>query len=131
MIKKILNVACLAAIVLALVSCGIFRVYRQNIQQGNVITPKQLKSIHHGMSRQQVINKLGYPLLSNIYYPNQLIYLYSYQPAYDKLTNQYLILFFRNNRVMRIETNMHIPDGIRYNQSIQKRNRVTLPQPTK
>ena len=107
--KKILNIVCLTAMLGALVSCSIFRVYRPNIQQGNVVTSTQLKSIHRGMSRQQVINQLGYPVLSNIYYPDRLIYLYSYEPAYGQLTSQYLIVSFRNNKVIHIKTNMTIP----------------------
>ena len=59
MIKKILNIVCLITMLLAFGGCSIFRVYRQDIQQGNVVTSTQLKSIHRGMTRQQVINKLG------------------------------------------------------------------------
>jgi outer membrane protein assembly factor BamE len=131
MIKKTLNVITVATVFSMLASCSLVRVYRPDIQQGNVITQKQLQSIHRGMSRRQVINKLGYPVLTNAYRSNQLNYIYSYQPAYGKLTRQYLIISFRNNRVVTIETNMNAPSYTSTTHQKIKSQEIALPKPKK
>jgi outer membrane protein assembly factor BamE len=131
MIKKLSSIIILVAM-LSLASCDLVRVYRPNIQQGNVITPAQLTLIHRGMSRQQVINKLGYPVLTNVPNTNQLVYLYSYQPAYGQLTRQYLIISFKGKKVTKIETNMNLPSySPSTDQIIKDEGKVVLPKPVK
>lgn len=131
MMKKLSKIIALIA-VLSLASCNIFRVYRPDIQQGNVITPVQLKSIHRGMDRKKVIDKLGSPVLTDSYNANQLIYLYSYQPAYGKLTRQYLIISFKGNKVTRIDTDMNLPSYTpTVHQQIKSEEKKNLPKPMK
>jgi outer membrane protein assembly factor BamE len=134
MFKKLTMILCAVSVAISLASCHLFRVHRPDIQQGNFLTADQLKSVHKGMTREQVISQLGDPVLSNLYYPNQLIYVYSYEPAYKKLKRQYLILTLKNNKVIRIQTDMEVPGHmIPKPATAKKASRskvVTLPQTT-
>jgi outer membrane protein assembly factor BamE len=112
MLKKMIIIGAMMGVLISLPGCRLFRVHRQDVQQGNVLTSKQVKSIHRGMTQQQVVRVLGSPVLSNIYSPSQLIYIYSLEPAYKKLQRQYLILSFTHEKLTRIETDMIIPGDI-------------------
>ena len=85
----------------AITLSGCLRPYKIAIQQGNIINAKQVKQMHVGMSRYQVVKLLGEPLLNNIYRTNQLIYVYSFQPAYRRMQRKHLWVYFSGNRVTR------------------------------
>lgn len=70
MIKTILSVS-LAAILLT--GCGI---YRMDIQQGNYIAQEQLAKVEKGMSRAQVQDILGTPLLADDFRQNRWDYVF-------------------------------------------------------
>ena len=78
-------------------------IYKQPISQGNIIYPTDVKKVRLGMSPAQVVNTLGYPVMTNIYPENRLVYTYSLKKAYKALTSQRLIISFRHQRVSRIQ----------------------------
>ena len=61
---------------------GACSIYRVDVQQGNVITAKELAELHPGMDELQVHTILGSPLLQDPWHPHQWIYAYSLKPAY-------------------------------------------------
>ena len=71
MLKKITTIIILA---MSLSACGSWiSVNRLDVQQGNVLTAKQLKQVHRGMTKQQVIRVLGNPVLTDVFHPDQLV----------------------------------------------------------
>lgn len=90
---------------LSLSGC-LVRAHRWDIQQGNVLPAEKVAQLHNGMTRQQVVNLLGAPVLDNTLNGNKLIYVYTWQPGYGKLQQQHVILYFRNGRLVSFDTNV-------------------------
>ena len=76
-------------------------VYHPPIQQGNIITNKNLRTLHKGMTKDQVRTVLGDPVLVNIFSDNRMmIYVYTFQCGHHRrIQSVRLIIYLRNNRV--------------------------------
>ena len=98
MYKKI--IICLS-LMLALSSCSLIR--KQKIEQGNLITPQQMSQLHVGMSEEQVRAVMGNPVLLNIFTPNGINYVYTYQPGNGVFTEKRVVCIFRNGRLVEIK----------------------------
>jgi outer membrane protein assembly factor BamE len=106
---KFVLVAFIATIVLA--ACSQFGVYRIDIQQGNLVTQEQLAKVKPGMSRLEVRNILGTPLLQDVFNGNRWDYAYSDDRNTDKKLNPFgrerqqfkVAIFFDAEKVARIE----------------------------
>lgn len=57
----------------------IFRPYRPDIVQGNFISKEQLETIRVGMSKDQVKQLLGTPLLNDIFHADRWDYVFAYK----------------------------------------------------
>lgn len=86
-----------------LISCAHVRVYQPEVQQGNIITQSQMNKLKKGMTQTQVENLLGDPVLQNIFEPDQKFYIYTLSPTYGKKVTQKVVLFFKNNRLAKVE----------------------------
>ncbi|MCX7125763.1 MAG: outer membrane protein assembly factor BamE [Gammaproteobacteria bacterium] len=84
--------------------CGC--VYHQPFEQGNILSPAKTQSIHTGMTSEDVVAKIGAPVLENIYANNRLVYVYTKQPKRNKTNISRFIVTFQNNRVVDIKTDM-------------------------
>jgi len=93
-------ILCLALI---LTGCSWIPVYRPSIQQGNIIKADQVNQLHRGMSKLEVRQIMGDPILQNTFANNELNYVYTYQPNRKPMTLKRISLTFRNNRLIRIE----------------------------
>lgn len=77
--------------------------YKQDIEQGNVITQKMLTQLREGMTREQVRSLMGTPLVSDVFHRDRWDYYYSFQPEGRKATKkQYITILFKNDRVSEI-----------------------------
>ena len=105
----------LCAALLSLTACTkIVPYYKPDIQQGNVLTTAQLQQLKPGMSKAQVIELLGNPVLNNSLNDTQLIYLYTNQPNRQPYVEHKLILSFANQQLRSIEGNYPgMPDSLR------------------
>lgn len=74
-------------------------VYHPPVQQGNIITDRELSTLHKGMSKSKVRSLLGDPILVNIYADNRLVYVYTFQSGRRKMQSLHLIVYLSNNRV--------------------------------
>lgn len=75
-------------------------VYRPTIQQGNILSEADLHSVRQGMSQTDVINRLGNPVLRNVYADGQLVYIYTLQPNRSRRKMRQLLVTFRSGRVV-------------------------------
>ena len=91
--SKVLNIVLLAAC-LVLSSCNFLRTYRGDTEQGNLLPEGTVSKIHVGMSRPQVEDVLGLPVVSQPFNTDRLIYIYRFQPGYGKATQKTLTLYF-------------------------------------
>lgn len=89
---------------LAITLSGCIKPYQPPVQQGNILTAKNVNSIHTGMTSQEVSKILGKPILTNLYRNNLSTYVYTYQAKNsNQLSKQQLIISFKNNRVTNIQ----------------------------
>ncbi|PJE77524.1 Outer membrane protein assembly factor BamE [invertebrate metagenome] len=77
--------------------------YRIDIQQGNVITQDMVNQLRLGMTRNQVLYVMGSPLLKDSFDRNRWDYVYSLQPGNKKRHQENLILFFDNDKLIKID----------------------------
>lgn len=91
-------------------ACAGFGVHKIDIQQGNLVTQEQLAKVKPGMSRQDVKNLLGTPLLQDVFNANRWDYLFSdergkYGP-FGRDTQKFKVtVMFADEKVAKIEGN--------------------------
>ena len=51
-------------------------VYKQDVQQGNEITPEMISQLELGMSKREVTRVLGYPLVTDPFHVDRWDYYY-------------------------------------------------------
>ena len=84
----------------ALAGCGgLPRVYKINIEQGNVVTGEMLSQLEPGMTRRQVRYVLGTPLLENSFNRNRWDYVYSLRRGGKTLRQERLTVFFEDDKL--------------------------------
>jgi len=77
--------------------------YQPDVQQGNLISPSMMDNVKPGMSKDQVRNTLGNPLLSNTFDNNHWGYVYTFQHNGGIITRKNFDIYFQNGRVSRID----------------------------
>lgn len=77
-------------------------VHKMNVEQGNVIESENFNKLHTGMSKEQVQNLLGTPVLINTFRNNQVDYVYTNKPGYGKGVEKNFVLVFQGNRLKSI-----------------------------
>lgn len=86
--------------------CSLFHIYRMDIEQGNIITPREIHQLQLGMDEFAVKDILGTPALVNIFTKNQVYYIYLLNKADGSKIDQRLVLFFREGKLANIQTNI-------------------------
>lgn len=100
---------CLAALVLISLSLGLTGcsdwVYRQDIQQGNVLDDEDLSQLQLGMTKRQVMVLLGSPSVSSPFHSDRWDYVNTYASRGEAFVSRTLTLVFVNNALASIEGN--------------------------
>lgn len=79
--------------------------YRVNIQQGNIITQEMVKQIHKGMTKEQVADIMGPPVLTDMFNDNRWNYVFFFKPGRGKaVLRKEVIISFYNHRVSQIDS---------------------------
>jgi len=100
--KVFLTLALLAG--LTLTACTkIVPIHREDVQQGNLISQQQVNQLKMGMSKSQVSQILGEPVLQSTFDPNRWNYAYSLQPGDGPYQEKHAILYFKNDRLYKVE----------------------------
>ncbi len=90
------------ALCLVLTSCSLFHVQKLVVQQGNVITPQMTSQLHNGMSESDVRAVMGNPVTMNIFTPNRIEYVYTYQRGVDPREEKRVTCMFVNGQLSKI-----------------------------
>lgn len=94
---------------IALSGCAGFGVHRLDIQQGNLVTQEQVAKVKPGMSRQDVKNVLGTPLLQDVFHADRWDYYFTneqstkYGPFGREFQKFHVRVFFDKEKVARVE----------------------------
>jgi outer membrane protein assembly factor BamE len=92
---------------LALTGCSYLHIHKMDIEQGNIVTQEMLNKVHTGMTPSQVRTMMGNPVLTNVFDPNRLDYVYTFKPGYGPGAETYVTFIFRNGRLAEQRGNMY------------------------
>jgi outer membrane protein assembly factor BamE len=90
------------AAMLLLSGCSKLRPYHVDVQQGNIIEPNTIAQLHVGLNKNEVVDLLGAPLLSNMFNTNTWAYVYTNQISGGKIEKKKLVLEFKKNKLVKI-----------------------------
>lgn len=107
-----------ALLCVALAGCSNFlRVYKPDLDQGNLVTQEMVQKLRPGMTPAQVRYVLGTPLVTDTLNPRRWDYLYDYVPGtyarkagVAEVNNRRLTLWFDEGVLSRIEGGADMPE---------------------
>ena len=82
---------------------GIITPYRIDIVQGNVVTKEQLALVRPGMSRVQVRDVLGSPLLTDVFHVDRWDYVFTIKRPGTQPQQRSIVAHFEGDRLARID----------------------------
>lgn len=77
--------------------------HRLDLTQGNVIERDNLEKLQLGMSRTEVTQIIGHPMISDPFHAERWDYLYRYIPGRGEAQQSRVTLFFEANKLIKIE----------------------------
>lgn len=77
--------------------------YKIEVVQGNVVTKEQVQALRNGMTRQQVREILGTPLLTDIFHANRWDYVFTIRRQGVEAQQRRLTVFFDGDALARYE----------------------------
>jgi len=77
--------------------------YRQDVQQGNVVTQEMVDKLRPGMNKRQVKYVLGTPLLVDTFHQNRWDYIYTMREGGGPKEQEQLSLYFEDDKLIRVE----------------------------
>ena len=95
---------CVSNAILALACAAVLAgcPYKIEIQQGNFISQETVSQLKEGMSKDQVRQIMGTPLLVDIFHNERWDYVYSRQTTDGRKEKRGLVLFFEDGKLARI-----------------------------
>jgi outer membrane protein assembly factor BamE len=82
---------------------GLIKPYKIDVVQGNVITKEQVSALKTGMTRVEVRDVLGTPLLQSVFHAHRWDYVFSYRRGGEAEQIRKLAVFFEGNTLARVE----------------------------
>ena len=84
-------------------------VYRIDIQQGNLLRDSDLDRVQIGMTRSQVQFLLGTPMVADSFHRDRWDYAYYFRHGRSReVQHRWVIVYFENERVAKIEKNVEL-----------------------
>ena len=111
---RVLHVLLLGALLLATACSRVpLGVYRIDVQQGNVLSEDMLAQLSPGMEKRKVRFLLGTPMLIDTFNQDRWDYIYTYSQGGGIVEQRQVTLFFEDDRLERIEGDVHRGTGRR------------------
>jgi len=88
---------------------GIITPYRVEIVQGNVVTKEQAEAVRPGMSRAQVRDILGSPLLTDAFHDGRWDYVFTIRRQGAQPQRRNVVVLFEGDALKSIETGGELP----------------------
>jgi outer membrane protein assembly factor BamE len=82
---------------------GVITPYRIEIVQGNVVTKEQLALVRPGMSRVQVRDALGSPLLTDLFHTDRWDYVFTIKRPGTQPQRRSVVLLFEGDKLTKID----------------------------
>jgi outer membrane protein assembly factor BamE len=93
----------LATLALAALLTGCSLVHRIDIQQGNAVPPENFLKIRNGMTRPEVRQLLGTPLLTDVFHANRWDYYFRNERGGKLVEENRFSVYFVDDKVARYE----------------------------
>ncbi len=77
--------------------------YKMDIVQGNFVAKEQVEAIKPGMSRDQVRNILGTPLLTSVFHGDRWDYVFTFKRQGLASQSRKVTVFFKGDALERVE----------------------------
>lgn len=77
--------------------------YRPDVVQGNFISSEQVAQLRPGLSRVQVRNLLGTPLVSSVFHADRWDYVFSFKRGGGEARMYRYAVFFKGDELVRFE----------------------------
>ena len=108
---------------------GVITPYRIDIVQGNVVTKEQAALVKPGMSRTQVRDILGSPLLTDAFHADRWDYVFTIRRQGTEPQLRRIMLRFEGEKLKSMDTNADLPSEREFVASIDtfKTPRRTVP----
>jgi outer membrane protein assembly factor BamE len=91
------------ALILAVLLSGCNWLYKQDVQQGNLLETDQIDALKPGMTKRQVMLILGTPAIQSPFHENRWDYVSSYKDGGGNIDLKRLTVFFDDNVLVRTE----------------------------
>lgn len=101
--QKLTKIITLSVAVTLISGCSYFGVYKRDLAQGNLVTNDMTSQLQPGMTRQQVVNVMGTPLLESPFDSREWDYVYRLDEAYGGIEQRRLTLVFDGNQLASIQ----------------------------
>lgn len=82
---------------------GMVTPYKVEVVQGNVVTREQVEALQPGMSRQQVKEILGTPLMTSLFHADRWDYVFTLKRPGIEAQSRKLTVFFKGDTFDRVE----------------------------
>ena len=82
---------------------GVITPYRMDIVQGNVVTQEQVALAKPGMTRAQVRDALGSPMLTDLFHADRWDYIFTIRRQGTTPQRRDVIVYFKDDKLDRIE----------------------------
>jgi outer membrane protein assembly factor BamE len=100
---------------------NVFRPYKMDVVQGNVVTSEQVALLKPGMSRVHVRDVLGTPLLVSVFHEDRWDYVFTLQRQGVAPQSRRVTVFFKNAELLRFEADA-LPSEAEFAASLGKMN---------
>lgn len=110
--QKLTGIITLSAVLLLSSGCSYFGVYKRDLTQGNLVTANMVSQLQPGMSRDQVVNVMGRPLLEAPFDANEWDYVFRLDEAYGGVEQRRVTLTFDGDRLVNIERQGNLDSDI-------------------
>jgi outer membrane protein assembly factor BamE len=104
---------------------GVITPYRIDIVQGNAVTREQVALIKPGMSRTQVRDILGSPMLTDIFHADRWDYMFTIRRQGTESQRRSIVAVFDGNVLVRLEAPDELPSESEFVASIVPLQRST------
>lgn len=91
------------SLTLSLTNCMSYDFARRVVQQGNQLPPEKLNRLNIGMSKNDTAILMGTSLMSPMFDNDRWDYAYTWRRGSGPTAVQNLTLYFKNERLVRIE----------------------------
>ncbi len=82
---------------------GLVTPYKVEVVQGNFVSKEQVEAMKPGMSRQQVRDILGTPLLASVFHADRWDYVFTLKRQGVEAQQRKLAVFFKGDALERVE----------------------------